>query len=200
MEGIKKIRWFYLVASFAIIGMGLLLICAPGFIASVLGYIAGAALILFGIAKVVSHFFSRADLVDSMLVGVLLSMFGFVLILNEENVMDYVYMFIGILILLDGIFKLKNAFQSRRAKQADWLGVLIAALVVMAFGILIIIITNFFSGKVIIILLGVSVLLDGLQNLYSVVRYAVFAKDKDSKEKNPELDGTVEVEGKVVED
>lgn len=198
----KKIRWFYLVSALAIMGVGLLLICAPGFIASALGFIAGGGLILFGIAKVISHFFSRAALVDSMLVGVLLAMFGFILIVCRTTVMDYVYMFAGILILLDGIFKLKTAFQARRANQTDWLGVLIAALVVMAFGILIIIITNFYSGNVIIVLLGVSILIDGLQNLYSVVRFALFAEAKEApaEERKPELDGAVEVDGDVVEE
>lgn len=202
MKGVQKIRWFYLVSALVIMGVGLLLICAPGFIASALGFIAGGGLILFGIAKVISHFFSRAALVDSMLVGVLLAMFGFILIVCRTVVMDYVYMFAGILILLDGMFKLKNAFQARRAKQTDWLGVLISALVVMAFGILIVIITNFFSGNVIIVLLGVSVLLDGMQNLYSVVRYAIFAnaQEEPSQEPKPELDGAVEVDGEVVEE
>ena len=194
----KKIRWFYLVSALAIKGVGILLICAPGFIASALGFIAGGALILFGIAKVVSHFFSRAALVDSMLVGVLLAMFGFVLILCRETVMDYVYMFVGILILLDGVFKLKNAFQARREKHADWLGVLITALVVMAFGILMIILTNFYTGNLIIVLLGVSVLIDGLQNLYSVVRYVIFSEEKavPASEEEPKL----ELDGEVVEE
>ena len=178
----KKIRWFYLISSLAITAVGIVLICVPEFIASVLGYIAGAGLILFGIAKVIRHFFSRADIVDSMLVGVLLAMFGFVIIRSELSdvsvVMNDIYMFVGILIFLDGVFKLKNAFQSRKAHQKDWIGVLVGALIVMAFGILIVA-NPFGTVNVTIIILGVSVLLDGLQNLYSVIRYALYAADAE---------------------
>ncbi|MBO5221016.1 MAG: DUF308 domain-containing protein [Clostridia bacterium] len=195
----KKIRWFYLISSLAITAVGIVLICVPEFIASVLGYIAGAGLILFGIAKVIRHFFSRADIVDSMLVGVLLAMFGFVIIRSELSnvsvVMNDIYMFVGILIFLDGVFKLKNAFQSRKAKQKDWIGVLVGALIVMAFGILIIA-NPFGTVNVTIIILGVSVLLDGLQNLYSVIRYALYAADAE-REGSSDL---VPVSGEVDED
>lgn len=195
----KKIRWFYLISSLAITAVGIVLICVPEFIASVLGYIAGAGLILFGIAKVIRHFFSRADIVDSMLVGVLLAMFGFVIIRSELSnvsvVMNDIYMFVGILIFLDGVFKLKNAFQSRKAQQKDWIGVLVGALIVMAFGILIIA-NPFGTVNVTIIILGVSVLLDGLQNLYSVIRYALYAADAE-REGSSDL---VPVSGEVDED
>ncbi|MBQ4322794.1 MAG: DUF308 domain-containing protein [Clostridia bacterium] len=195
----KKIRWFYLISSLAITAVGIVLICVPEFIASVLGYIAGAGLILFGIAKVIRHFFSRADIVDSMLVGVLLAMFGFVIIRSELSnvsvVMNDIYMFVGILIFLDGVFKLKNAFQSRKAKQKDWIGVLVGALIVMAFGILIVA-NPFGTVNVTIIILGVSVLLDGLQNLYSVIRYALYAADAE-REGSSDL---VPVSGEVDED
>jgi len=213
MGFLKKIRWFYLLSSLAIIGVGILLICSPDFVISTMGYIAGAALMIFGIAKVVSHFFNRASFVDAMLVGVLLAMFGFVIIRcqlsNVGVVMDNIYTFIGILILLDGVFKLKNAFQSRSARQKDWIGVLVTALVVMVFGILIVA-NPFGTVQVTIIMLGVSVLIDGVQNLYSVIRFMVYGGKKPAPEtpetpgNKPELDAhgnaPVVVDGRVEED
>lgn len=206
MNFLKKLRWFYLLSSLVIIAVGVVLICAPDFIISTLGYMAGAALMIFGITKVVSHFFNRASLVDSMVVGVLLSMFGFVIIRcqlsNIDVVMNYIYAFIGILILLDGVFKLKNAFQSRTARQKDWIGVLVSALIVMVFGILIIA-NPFGSIQVTVIILGVSVLIDGLQNLYAGIRFAVYgAKAAAPVAKDPQngTEAPLMVDGHVEED
>lgn len=174
MNFLRKIRWSYAVASLLMIVFGTVFIVAASFIKSALCLISGIVLTVYGIVRVVRHFIAKDPFVDSLLVGVLLAMFGFILITRADQVIDMVFIFIGILLLLDGVCKLKNAFESKGAGQRDWVGVLIWAMVVMGAGILIII--DPFDGTLPLIVLGVALILDGGQNLYGVIRSAIYRK------------------------
>lgn len=183
MSFLKKIRWVYLVSSLVLVGLGIVCIAAPQFIAGVLCYVSGALLLVFGIGKVIRYFASRSSLVDSLVVGVLLAMLGFILVTRPDQVLDMIFVFVGILLLLDGIVKLKNAFVARAGGKKDWTVLLVISVIVLAFGI--IVIANPFAGYVPIIVLGVAVLVDGLQNLYAALRVSFLEKEGEKRlEKN----------------
>ncbi len=164
----KKIRWAYLLVSLIPVALGVVCIAAPGFIAGVICYVAGALLLCFGLVKIVRYFAAKSAFVDSLIVGVLFSMIGFILIFRKDEVINLIFIFIGILVLLDGVIKLKHSFEARAGGSRDWLALLIWALIVMGFGILMV--ADPFTGYVPIIILGVAVALDGLQNVYSALR------------------------------
>ncbi len=165
---LKKIRWAYLLVSLIPVGLGVLCMVNPALIAGVICYVAGALLLAFGLIKVVRYFVAKTAVVDSLVVGVLFAMIGFILMFRKEEVMNLIFIFIGILVLLDGVIKLKHSFEARALGSRDWLALLIWALVVMGFGILIV--ADPFVGNVSIVILGVTIVLDGLQNVYSALR------------------------------
>lgn len=178
MGFLKKIRWMYLAASLVLVALGLICLVNPAFIAGALCYVAGVLLLIFGIGKVVRYFASRSALVDSLIVGVLLAMLGFILVTRPEQVLEMIFIFIGILVLLDGVVKLKNSFEARSSGSGDWIALLIISIIVMAFGV--IIVANPFTGYVPIIILGVAILIDGLQNAYAAVRIAFIGRRKQA--------------------
>lgn len=174
MKILRKLQWAFTLSSAVLIALGIFCIVRPGLVQNILCYVAGALLMVFGIAKVVRYFASRSSFVDSLIVGVLLALIGFVLITQAKAVISLIFAFIGILILLDGIVKLKNAFDARAAAMRDWVAMLVFSVIVIAFGVLVI--ANPFEGaSVPIIILGVSLLVDGLQNLYTAFHAAYWA-------------------------
>lgn len=190
MGFLKRIHWLYLASSLVLIALGVVCVSNPAFIATVICYVAGVLLLIFGIGKVIRYFASRNAFVDTLVLGVLFGMIGFILITKPDQVLNLIFIFIGILILLDGIIKLKNSFVARAGGSRDWIGLLIVAVIVMAFGV--IIIANPFGGLVPIIILGVGVILDGLQNAYSAFRGVLplqkKAEDKPMVQKNVSVD------------
>ena len=167
---LKKIRWAYFAVSLIPVILGVVCIVKPDFIAGVICYVAGALLLGFGLFKVIRYFAAKSSLVDSLVVGVLFSLIGFVLIFRKDEVINLIFIFIGILVLLDGVIKLKNAFLARHQDSRDWVALLICAVVVMGLGILMI--ADPFTGYVPIVILGITIVVDGLQNAYSALRSA----------------------------
>ncbi len=168
MNLFKKIRWGHLVASLILVALGVICLANPAFIAGAICYVAGVLLLGFGIIKVVRYFASRSSLVDSLIVGVLLAMLGFILVTRPAQVLEMIFVFVGILILLDGVVKLKNSFEARSSGNTDWIVLLVISIIVIGFGV--IIVANPFTGYVPIVILGIAVLIDGLQNLYAALR------------------------------
>lgn len=167
---LKKIRWAYFAVSLIPVILGVVCMVKPAFIAGVICYVAGALLLGFGLFKVIRYFAAKSPLVDSLVVGVLFSLIGFVLIFRKDEVISLIFIFIGILVLLDGVIKLKHAFLARHLGARDWVALLVCAIVVMGLGILMI--ADPFTGYVPVIILGISIVVDGLQNAYAALRDA----------------------------
>ena len=165
MASLKKIRWAYLFLSLIPIALGVLCIVNPGLILNVICYVAGGLLLGAGLIKLVQYFSGKAPQADSLVLGALFAMLGVILIFRKDEVLDLIFIFIGVLLLLDGIVKLKNSLEAKGKGAQDWIVLLVVALIVAAFGVLII--TNVLKGNVLIVILGISVIIDGLQNLYS---------------------------------
>lgn len=168
MASLKKIRWAYLFLSLIPIALGVLCIVKPGLILNVICYVAGGLLLGAGLIKLVQYFSGKAPQADSLVLGALFAMLGVILIFRKDEVLDLIFIFIGVLLLLDGIVKLKNSLEAKGKGAQDWVVLLVVALIVAAFGVLII--TNVLKGNVLIVILGISVIVDGLQNLYSAFR------------------------------
>lgn len=165
---LKKIRWAYLLISLVPVLLGVVCIIFPDVIAGIICYVAGALLLVFGVGKVIRYFAAKSSFVDSLIVGVLFAMIGFVLIFRKDEVINLIFIFIGILVLLDGVVKLKRAFEARSASARDWIALTVLAVIVMGFGILMI--ADPFTGYLPIIILGIAIVVDGLQNVYAALR------------------------------
>ena len=168
MSILKKIRWAYFLVSLVPVLLGVICIAVPDVIAGILCYVAGALLLVFGVGKVIRYFAAKSSFVDSLIVGVLFAMIGFVLIFRKDEVINLIFIFIGILVLLDGVVKLKRAFEARAAFARDWIALTVLAVIVMGLGILMI--ADPFTGYLPIIILGISIVVDGLQNVYAALR------------------------------
>lgn len=168
----KKLRVANLIAALILVAVGVVFLFAASFIRESLCMIAGIALMVYGIVRIMRHLINKESFVDSMLIGVLLAMFGYILMTKGTDVVAEVWKFMGILIALDGVFKLKESFEAKGASQKDWIAVLICSLVVMGFGILVVV--NPFSNIVAVIILGIAMILAGGQNVYASIRKAVY--------------------------
>ena len=108
------------------------------------------------------------------------------------------YFMIGLLVLVDSVFKLQVAVDSRRMGAHSWWVTLVCTVVCLVLGILLVF--NPFDGKqVLTIMMGVSLIVDGVQNLCTVVYAAVFVKDVKAAVRDFVDDATaVETTGEVV--
>ena len=181
MEFIKRAKRAYIITSCVMILLGVLLTIFPETSLLTVCYILGAFLTVFGVVKLVGYFskdlFRLAFQFDFAL-GIFALVAGILILIHPAGVTAMTPVIIGVFILMDGVFKLQTAFDARRFGLSRWWGILLLALT--GFCGLFLIIDPFTGAEALMILLGVTLAVDGIQNLI-VAAYTVRAV-RDSKQ------------------
>ncbi|HBA47700.1 MAG TPA: hypothetical protein DCZ91_07845 [Lachnospiraceae bacterium] len=161
----------YIVMSTVFCIVGILFIARPDLSVKVIGRGLGIALILFGCIKLVGYFsrdLFRLAFQYDLEFGILLIALGVIVFIRSPNVMNFIFIALGIAILADGLFKVQIAMDSKRFGIAAWWLILLLAVLTGFVGLLLVF-RPVESAHVLTMLLGVSLLAEGILNLCVVV-------------------------------
>ena len=172
MKVFKRIKWSYVVLSAMFLLLGIYLVVNPETSLVMICRILGAAMAVFGVMKIVLYFIREVEGVAIRFCIIL----GALMLWRAPALTDILSVMIGLLVLVDSVFKLQVAVDSRRMGAHSWWVTLVCTVVCLVLGILLVF--NPFDGKqVLTIMMGVSLIVDGVQNLCTVVYAAIFVKD-----------------------
>ena len=170
----------YIVMSILFCIAGILFITLPEMSTTIMGICIGIAMIVFGIVKLVGYFskdlFRLAFQFDLEL-GILMMVLGVVVLFNPQNLMAFICVALGIAILLDGLFKIRIAMDSKRFGIKSWWLILALAIVTGVVGVALVF-DSVVSAKVLSVLLGLSLLSEGILNLYTVISTVLIIKNQ----------------------
>ena len=200
MKIFKRIKWSYVVLSAMFLLLGIFLVANPETSLIMICRILGAAMAVFGVMKIVLYFIREVEGVAirfDFAIGLFCVVLGALMLWRAPALTDVLSVMIGLLVLVDSVFKLQVAVDSRRM-GAQWWVTLVCTVVCLVLGVLLVF--NPFNGKqVLTIMMGVSLIVDGVQNLCTVVYAAVFVKDVKAAVRDFVDDATaVETTGEVV--
>ena len=182
----------YIVMSAVFCAVGLLCVIRPDSSVLTIGRLLGAALLLFGCIKLVGYFsrdLFRLAFQYDLEFGILLIILGLIVLVKSESVMNFVFIALGVAILADGLFKIQISLDSRRFGIDTWWMVLLFAVLTVFAGLLLVF-RPVESARVLTVLLGISLLAEGVLNLCVVISTV-----KIVRHQRPD---TVEVEYKEV--
>lgn len=157
----------YIVMSLVFCAAGLLLFLFPGLSAVFIGRALGIAMIVFGCIKLVGYFsrdLYRLAFQYDLEFGILLMALGLIVLLRPVNVMNFIFIALGISIFADGLFKVQIALDSKEFGIAEWWLILILAFIT-GFAGLLLVFRPAESARILTGLLGVSLLAEGILNL-----------------------------------
>ena len=173
---IAKIGYIVMSVMFCIAGA--LFIALPDISITMIGISMGIAMIVFGIVKLVGYFsrdlFRLAFQFDLEL-GILLLVLGLIVLIRPDDLMTFICIALGISILTDGLFKVQIALDSKRFGIKSWWVILALAVVVGTIGVFLIF-RSAKSAQFLTVLLGVSILAEGILNLYTVISTVLIIK------------------------
>ena len=173
---IAKIGYIVMSVMFCIAGA--LFIAMPDISITMIGICMGIAMIVFGIAKLVGYFsrdlFRLAFQFDLEL-GILLLVLGLIVLIRPDDLMTFICIVLGISILTDGLFKVQIALDSKRFGIKSWWVILALAVVAGTIGVFLIF-RSAKSAQFLTVLLGVSILAEGILNLYTVISTVLIIK------------------------
>lgn len=161
----------YIAVSAVLCLLGIMLIASPEFSISLLGMIFGVTLTLFGIIKLIGYFSKdlyRLAFQYDLIFGTILIAVGIVTLVNPGSVLNFICIANGLIILADGISKVRIAAESKRFGIKQWWLILASAIVTGIFG-LILMLRPAESSRIMMILLGVTLILEGILNLVTVI-------------------------------
>ena len=173
---IAKIGYIVMSVMFCIAGA--LFIALPDISITMIGISMGIAMIVFGIVKLVGYFsrdlFRQAFQFDLEL-GILLLVLGLIVLIRPDDLMTFICIVLGISILTDGLFKVQIALDSKRFGIKSWWVILALAVVAGTIGVFLIF-RSAKSAQFLTVLLGVSILAEGILNLYTVISTVLIIK------------------------
>lgn len=154
----------YIVMSAVFFAAGLTFLIWPEFSAEAYGYLLGAAMLVFGIIKMIGYYSKdlfRLAFQYDLEFGIILIVLGVTVLTKPSEVMNYIFIAAGISILADSLFKIRIASDARRFGIRSWWTILLFAVLTGIIGLLISIRPSE-SIRLLTSLLGISLLTEGL--------------------------------------
>lgn len=161
----------YIVVSIILCVMGTLLLLFPSVSIRVMGILCGITLVVFGIIKLVGYFsrdLFRLAFQHDLASGIVMLVLGASLFVRTQDVLSAFCTVLGILILADGVFKIQIAMEAKPFGIRQWWLILAAAILTGIFGLLLIIRPGE-SLSALTVLLGISLIWDGILNLSTML-------------------------------
>lgn len=177
---LKTVKTVYSAVAVLECILGLVMLCYPGFSLSALGIILGIGLVLFGVVELIAYFSGSAPLILSRNVlagGIFFIILGVLVLTNPLGLMNFICIVIGVGILADSLFKLQSVLDVRQFMSlGSWWLVFAALLLSVLAGILLVFWPGE-SGRALIVLLGIGLLLNGAFNIFDVVYVTRYVKE-----------------------
>lgn len=170
----------YIVMSVLFCVAGILFITMPEISTEIIGVCIGIAMILFGIVKLIGYFSKdlfRLAFQFDLEFGILMMVLGVIMLFNPKNLMVFICIALGISILLDGLFKIRIAMDSRQFGIKSWWLILSLAIVTGAIGVFLIF-DSVIGSQILSVLLGLTLLSEGILNLYTVISTVLIVKNQ----------------------
>lgn len=176
----KAAKIGYIVVSSLLCVLGILLMIFPELSAEAIGVISGIMLLVFGAVKLVGYFSKdlyRLAFQYDLAFGILLIALGVMILIRPESLMAFICITLGLYILADGLFKIQIAAQAKRFGIRVWWLILIFAVAAAICG-LVLMLRPGAGSRLLMVLLGLSLLSEGILNLGTVITAVKIIKNQ----------------------
>ena len=142
----------------------------PGLTVSILGTSIGIGMLVLGMTHIVIYF--TRDHMESVLhmdltYGVVFAAFGAFMLFHSDFVEIALPFAVGVLLLIGAMIKLQYAVDMKRMDMSRWKILLVFVIIMAIMGLLLI--YNPFSMQVLVYYIAVSLILEGLLNILSIL-------------------------------
>lgn len=146
---------------------GLVFMIFSGTVVNIIGWVLGSIFCIIGLIYLIGYI-RRQMFLSELLFSIISLVAGILLLIHPGWIMSILSIVVGIYILIEGALKLKIAIDARKQQAGGWWVLLVIALV--SIGLSIVLIVNPFGiSKMFIFLLGVALLLNGIENIIHAV-------------------------------
>ena len=161
----------YIVMSALLMAAGVILAAAPDTLASAMCTALGIASAVFGAVKIAGYFSKdlfRLAFQHDLAEGILMMILGVTAAVRPELFLGFIGVVFGVCVLADGLLKIQTAIDARVFGVSKWWLILVAAVAADIAGFFLII-NPVDSASVLAVILGITLFMEGLLNLVTVL-------------------------------
>ena len=176
----KIAKYGYVLVSIIFCAVGIAMILFPAPSVMVIGNFFGISMLTFGCVKLVGYFSKdlfRLAFQYDLEFGILLLILGVITLIKPGNVMNFICISLGICILTDSLFKVKIAFEARGFGVKAWWLTLALSILAGITGLLLVL-RPAEAMQAMMILLGISLLAEGILNLSVAISLVKIVKNQ----------------------
>lgn len=161
----------YISVSALMVLLGLALIIFPEISVSVLETVCGILFIVFGVIKLVGFFSKdlyRLAFQYDLVFGILMIVLGITMLVHPGSLANFICIALGVSILIDGLFRVQTSVEVKRFGIRTWWLIAVCG-ILAAVGALVLMFRPVESAPVLMVLVGISLVLEGILNLITVI-------------------------------
>lgn len=171
---LKKGSFVSILTSLVILAVGVLMICNPDVVTSIVGYVVGGVFVVLGVYKVINYFVSKGkyDFYNYDLVyGILAIVLGIIVMLCMNSITSLLRIMIGIWILYSGLLRLTFSFKLKKFYVDSWVFSLVASILMIVAGLFV----TLYQGTILVALGFVMVFC----SIMDIIEEIIFMKNVD---------------------
>lgn len=170
MEEVKGFHKSMIILSVCYIIAGIILLFWPDMSMDLFCKGLGIGMLVLGITHIIIYFTKdhmRSIMQMDLVVGVVCAAFGAFLLMHPDFVEMAMPFAVGILLMIGAIIKLQNSIDMKHLRVTYWKWILGCAILMLLMGA--VLIYNPFSGRGLLIYIGVALILDGGINIFCML-------------------------------
>ncbi len=201
MKKVKQARLELILLAVANIVLGVVMIIKPEDAVEFVCRAIGIVLAVWGVIRIINYF--RVAVVEAfgsfgLVQGVALIAFGTYIAVAPRIMAEVFAVMTAILVIIGGVIKIQYAVDLRRMTSEFWWIELVVAIALLVLGA-IALFDPFSTPVALMIFVGISLVLDGVFDLVSIIRISVIAKRIGKNVKNAMNNGGGEViDGEII--
>ena len=159
----EKLKWEKLVTALLAVILGIVFVVNPHGSADFVCKAAGVAMIIVSAACLIKYFATAALFPGNLISAAVLLLVGIFFLAKTGVVLSVVCLFFGIFLVLDGMSKIHEGIDAKKAKTQGWWAFFLIAAVSVVLGI------QVMFGDSAMVLLGISLILDGIADMFTTL-------------------------------
>lgn len=175
----KRIKALYITISILSLLAGIALVIWPGASVITICYVVGSAAILVGAVRLAGYFSKDSYNLNfqfDFAMGLVFLILGTVLIFHPGDTVAVLHFSVGILVLVDSVFKLQTALDAKHFGLKKWWVMLLCALLCAGLG-LVLVILPFRTAEILVRVTGAALAVNSGENILTA-GYTVKSKKR----------------------
>lgn len=172
---LKKSGWATIISSIIFAIIGLVLIYSPDTILSIISYVLGIAIIIYGAVKLVSYFVGKKQFDfynNDLIFGIIAIIAGIIIIIYSQTIASIFRICIGVWIIYSGLVRLQFSFKLQAINRNSWISMLIIAILMILCGIYVVL-----DSGILIVTVGFIVVIYAIMDIIESFVFMKHVKD-----------------------